>query len=94
LGLDATAATAMDHKRRPLGRSLWIKVAPDQYVGVVQTRRKYADPHFTLPGDRQGSVDYLQPVRTAEAFDLNNTIARLQDSIGSALVHGCTFAGC
>ena len=41
------------------------------------TRGEHADPHLTPAGHRQGSVDNLQPIGTAELPDLNNPVARL-----------------
>jgi hypothetical protein len=61
----------------PAGRSLRVEVTPDQRVGVLQARGEHADPHLTLAGIRQGSVDNLQAVGAAEARELNNSIARL-----------------
>jgi hypothetical protein len=58
------------HERRPVGRSLRVEMAPEQYIGVLQTRSEHADPHLASAGRRQGSVDDFEPVGTAEAPDL------------------------
>jgi hypothetical protein len=51
------------HEGRPAAHRLRIEVAPDQDVGVLETRGEHADPHLTSPGRRQRSVDHLQPIR-------------------------------
>jgi hypothetical protein len=61
----------------------FAEVAPDNDVGVLQTRGEHADPHLAPPRFRQGSVDHLQPVGTAEAPDLNNPVARLSHGADS-----------
>jgi hypothetical protein len=66
------------HQRRPPAHRLRVEVLPDQDVGVVQARGKHSDPHLAPAGRRQGSVDHLQLVGTAEAPDLNNPVARQQ----------------
>jgi hypothetical protein len=59
-------------------------VAPDQDVGVLESRGEHADPYLAGAGYGQRSVDHFQPVRTAELPDLNNPVARL--------LHGQDFA--
>jgi hypothetical protein len=56
---------------------LRVKVAPDHHIGVLQARGEHADSYLAPGGRRQGSVDHLKPVGTAEAPDLNNPVARL-----------------
>src|SRR6266542_5575600 len=34
------------HERRPVARSLWIQMAPDQDVGVLQAGGQYVDPYL------------------------------------------------
>ena len=65
------------HERRPVGRSLRVEMATDQYIGVLHARGEHANPHLAPAGRRQRSVDHLEPVGTAEAPDLNNAVARL-----------------
>jgi hypothetical protein len=75
------------YERRPAGRSLWIEMTPDQCVGVLQTRGEHANAHLASSGRRQGSIDYPQPVGTAEACDFNNTIARLDHGLVPCFRH-------
>jgi hypothetical protein len=56
---------------------LRVEVTPDQHIGVLHARSEHADPHLAAAGRRQGSIDHLQLVGTAEAPDLNNPVARL-----------------
>jgi ABC transporter substrate binding protein len=65
------------HERRTAGGSLRVEVAPDHHVGVLHARGEHADPHLAPASRRQGSVDHLQLVDTAEAPELNNPVARL-----------------
>ncbi len=65
------------HKRRPAAHRLRVEAAPDHHVGVLQTRGEHVHSHLAPLRSRQGSVDHLQPVGTAEAPDLNNPVARL-----------------
>jgi len=65
------------HEGQPATHRLRIEVAPDQDVGVLQTRCEHADPHLTAAGRGQRSVDHLQPIGTAELPDLKNPIVRL-----------------
>jgi hypothetical protein len=65
------------HKWGPATRSLWVKVAADQHVGVIHARSKHADPYFARAGRRQGSINHLQSLGIAEARDLNDSVARL-----------------
>jgi hypothetical protein len=66
------------HERRPAPRRLWVQVAPDQHVGVLQARGKHVDPHLASAGRRYGSVDHLQSVGIAESADLNDTVPQLR----------------
>jgi len=53
-----------NHERRPPVHGLRVEVAPDQNVGVLQTRGEPADPDLAAAGRRRGSVDHLQPIGT------------------------------
>ena len=75
------------HERRPAVHRLRVEVAPDHHVGVLQTRGEDADSHLAPPGRRQGSVDHVQPVGTAEAPDLNNPVAGLSHGADSWATH-------
>ena len=55
--------------------------AADQYVGVLQTRGEHADAHLAPASCRQGSVDHFQPVGTAKAPDLNDSVAQLSHAL-------------
>jgi hypothetical protein len=65
------------HEGWPATHRLRVEVAPNQHVGVFQTRGEHADPHLAPAGRRQGHIDHLQRVGTAEVPDLNNPIALL-----------------
>jgi hypothetical protein len=52
-------------------------MAPNNHVGVLQTRREHTNPYLAPPGYRQRSIDNFKPIGTAEAPDLNNAVARL-----------------
>jgi hypothetical protein len=62
-------------------------MAPDQRVGVLQARGEHANAHLASSGRRQGSIDYPQPVGTAEACDFNNAIARLDHGLAPCFHH-------
>jgi hypothetical protein len=65
------------YERRPKQHRLRVQMSPDRDVGVLEGRGEHSDTHFAPTGYRQGSVDYLQLIGTAEAPDLNNPVARL-----------------
>lgn len=65
-------------ERRLAARGLGVEAAAYQHVGLVQTRGKHPDPHLAVPGRRHGRFNYLQPVGTAEAADLDNPVAPLR----------------
>ena len=65
------------YERRPQAHRLRVEMSPDRDVGVLEARGEHADSHLVAGGRRQGSVDHLQVVGTAEAPDLNNSVARL-----------------
>ncbi len=72
-------------ERRPSEPGLRVEVAPDQHVGVLDARGEHADAHFAPAGRRQGSIDDLQLVGTAEGPDLNDPVARLSRAANSRI---------
>jgi hypothetical protein len=51
-------------------------MAPDHNIGVLDTGSEHMDTYLAGARRRQGSVDYLQAVRLAEALDLNHPVMR------------------
>jgi hypothetical protein len=56
---------------------LWIKMAPNQRIGVLDAGCEDTDPHLTPAGRGQRSIGYLESFGIAEVRDLNNPVARL-----------------
>jgi hypothetical protein len=76
--IDLPDDVVAEHERRLKMHRLWIEMPPDHDIGVHHAGREHADPYLAAAGRRQGSVDNLQLVGTAEAPDLNNPVARLR----------------
>jgi hypothetical protein len=56
---------------------LRVQMPPDQYLGVAEARREYANAHLAPAGGRQAGIDNFQCLGITEAADLNNSIALL-----------------
>jgi hypothetical protein len=63
------------HKGWAARSSLRVEMTPDQRVGVLKAAGEHADPHLARTCARQGSIDQLQTLRTAEAAELNDAVA-------------------
>ena len=71
------------HERRPVGRSLRVEMATDQYIGVLHARGEHANPHLAPAGRRQRSVDHLEPVGTAEASAISPKTIALEKQLNN-----------
>ena len=86
--IDFADDTIAQRERRPAAHRLWVEVASDNHVRVLQARGEHAHPHLAARGHRQRNLDDLQPIGTAEALDLNNPVVRFAHTRIPALLAG------